>query len=183
MKNLKLLSKIAHFEKLSKNLLKQAQLSEQKISKLQDALTFEDGDDHSNLSQLLANPLSAKRTLDDLLVKFKGNSRIYNPALDLLKDLYDMKHQSYPYIDVYIQRALNELGYPNTLKVDGQLGPETQAALEWFKNKYNVGDAQLLESIKATYKREKPELQAEPFQISPNLKQYEEKAWTPENIV
>ena len=40
-----------------------------------------------------------------------------------------------------VQHALNELGSPITLAEDGSLGPDTQKALEWFRNTYKIPPA------------------------------------------
>lgn len=39
----------------------------------------------------------------------------------------------YGKIDPYLQHTINNMGYKPSLKVDGILGPETEAALNWFK--------------------------------------------------
>jgi hypothetical protein len=63
-----------------------------------------------------------------------------NPA-GVSREIANSFKPAYGNIDKNIQRYLNELGSPIKLVVDGQLGPDTQKALDWFRSTHKLPPA------------------------------------------
>lgn len=183
MKNENLIKKIEMFEKLAvfgdrKTFLQAiandfvlTPLLKDELNKLVDILYYLGEDDALTLSNSLRNSLT--NTNPNVLLNDLETAKVYledkNPKYYQKADLLAEKvtqllntpaPSSYKNIDPYIQKALHYLGAPGELKTDGILGPQTRAALDWFKEKNNLSsDSEAFETAKKLFKQKYPGMQ------------------------